>query len=255
MFESNIRIGSCPECCEVGIMANGLKSRIEKVDWDGMPSGLGETGHYLTPPLLSADECDELVAMYADESRFRSHIIMARYRFGSGDYKYFAYPLPEIVREMRSRFYPHLAEMANQWNAQLGNEERFPATHEQFTKVCHERGQTRPTPLLLHYESGDYNCLHQDVYGAVAFPLQLTCFLTAKTAYLGGEFVLVENQPRAQSKAVVLAPEQGQVLVFATRSRPVRGKRGYFRVGVRHGVSPIRSGMRYTLGVPFHDAE
>ena len=232
-----------------------IQSRLRQIDWSALKSQMSDHGHYLTPPLLTAVECDELVAMYPDDKRFRSHIIMARYRFGSGDYKYFAHPLPEIVRELRGGFYPHLAEMANGWNQQLGSDERFPSHHDAFLKLCHDRGQRRPTPLLLHYEKGDYNCLHQDVYGAIAFPLQLTCFLTDKTEYTGGEFVLLENQPRAQSKATVLAPEQGQILVFPTRARPVRGKRGYFRVGLRHGVSAIRSGVRYTLGVPFHDGE
>ncbi len=193
--------------------------------------------------------------MYPDENRFRSHIIMARYRFGSGDYKYFNYPLPEIVHELRHEFYSQLAPVANDWNEKLGIEQRFPAQHDALLKLCHQRGQKRPTPLLLHYETGDYNCLHQDLYGEIAFPLQLTCFLSGKNDYTGGEFVLLEQQPRAQSKAEAIAPERGQVLVFTTRYRPKRGSRGYFRVNVRHGVSKVQSGVRYTLGIPFHDAE
>ncbi len=232
-----------------------FSKRLQELDWNALKSALALQGHYLTHPLLTPDECAELIAMYPEDKRFRSHIVMARYRFGSGDYKYFAYPLPELVREIRTAFYPQLAEVANGWNEQLGSEERFPTHHDAFLKLCHDHGQVRPTPLLLHYEKGDYNCLHQDVYGAIAFPLQLTCFLSDKADYTGGEFVLLENQPRAQSKATVLAPERGQVLVFPTRTRPVRGKHGYFRVSLRHGVSTVRSGMRYTLGVPFHDAE
>lgn len=236
-------------------MQSSIRRRIESLEWERISEEMFARGHVLTPPLLTDMECSELVGMYADAERFRSHIIMARYRFGSGDYKYFSYPLPEIVREMRVGFYPHVARVANRWNEVLGAAERFPKTHEEFLKLCHARGQTRPTPLLLHYETGDYNCLHQDLYGDVAFPLQLTCFLTSKSEYTGGEFVLVEQQPRAQSKVEVLTPEQGQVLVFATRQRPEKGMRGYYRVSVRHGVSQIRSGLRYTLGVPFHDAE
>lgn len=237
-------------------MGENIARRIEKLDWKRLAVELDEGGYSLTPTLVTPSECRELVEMFPEDERFRSHIIMARYRFGSGDYKYFAHPLPEIVQEMRSGFYPRLAEVANEWNERLGVEERFPNQHEQLVKICHQRGQRRPTPLLLlHYETGDYNCLHQDLYGQVAFPLQLTCFLSGKTEYSGGEFILMEQQPRAQSKAEVLAPEQGQILVFTTRYRPLKGSRGYYRVNVKHGVSRIRSGVRYTLGVPFHDAE
>jgi len=236
-------------------MQTSIRKRIEKLNWDQLTRELSMTGHCVTPSVLAAKECAELVAMYPEDRRFRSHIVMARYRFGSGDYKYFSYPLPDIVGEMRSGFYPPLAGVANQWNERLGLKDRFPESYDEFIELCHRRGQNRPAPLLLHYQEGDYNCLHQDLYGEVAFPLQLTCFLSDRADYSGGEFVLVEQQPRAQSRAEVLAPEQGQVLIFATRERPVKGKRGYFRVRVRHGVSPIRIGLRYTLGVPFHDAE
>ncbi|MGZ4789122.1 MAG: 2OG-Fe(II) oxygenase [Terriglobales bacterium] len=232
-----------------------LRNRLTAIDWESVTRELNERGHCVTEPILTEEECHDLSDMYADEKRFRSHIVMARYRFGSGDYKYFAHPLPDIVREMRSAFYRRLAPVANDWNEKLGSEQRFPAEHEELLKMCHHRGQKRPTPLLLHYEAGDYNCLHQDLYGQVAFPLQLTCFLSKKSEYTGGEFLLMEQQPRAQSKAEVIAPEQGQVLVFTTRYRPKHGSRGYFRVNVRHGVSRVHSGVRYTLGIPFHDAE
>jgi hypothetical protein len=181
---------------------------------------------------------------------------MARYRFGLGDYKYFNYPLPEIVQELRECSYPHLAPVASEWNKTLGIAAAYPASLSAYLKECHKRGQSRPTPLLLHYEAGGYNCLHQDLYGEIAFPFQMTYFLSEPSKdFDGGEFVLVEQVPRAQSKAHVIAPRQGQALIFTTRYRPVKGSRGYYRANIKHGVSKIRSGRRYTLGVIFHDAE
>jgi len=232
-----------------------IAQRIHDLDWTSLTSDLDTQGYALTPSLLSPSECEQLIALYSDDKLFRSHIIMARYRFGSGDYKYFAHPLPAIINELRTSLYPYLATVANRWNEVLGAEDKFPARHEVLLAECHQRGQARPTPLLLHYETGDYNCLHQDLYGQIAFPLQLTCFLSPQSAYTGGEFVLTEQQPRAQSRVQVVAAEQGQALIFTTRYRPVKGSRGYFRLNVRHGVSRIHSGVRYTLGVPFHDAE
>jgi hypothetical protein len=232
-----------------------LTHQIDNLDWSTLSEHLHDRGFALTKPLLTNSECDKLIALYSHDDLFRSHIIMARYRFGSGDYKYFAHPLPDSVTQIRTAFYPPLATIANQWNQELGVNQQFPETHDQLLKVCHQRGQKRPTPLLLHYETGDYNCLHQDLYGEIAFPLQLTCFLSKKTDYSGGEFVLTEQQPRAQSKVEVITPEQGQILVFTTRYRPKKGSRGYFRVNVKHGVSQVHSGVRYTLGIPFHDAE
>ena len=194
--------------------------------------------------------------MYSSESAFRSHIIMARYRFGRGDYKYFDYPLPGIIQDLRQHTYSYLASLANDWNKALGVEETFPEKHSAFLARCKKQGQTRATPLLLHYEADDFNCLHQDLYGAVAFPMQLTCFLSeVGRDYEGGEFVLVEQQPRAQSKAQVIAPAQGDILIFATKYRPVKGSRGYYRTNLRHGVSRVKRGTRFTLGVIFHDAE
>jgi len=181
---------------------------------------------------------------------------MARFRFGEGDYKYFAMPLPEIVQQLRAAFYPHVAAVANRWMEQLGDRQRFPDELEEFLAVCHRKGQRKPTPLLLHYDAGDYNCLHQDLYGEVAFPLQLTCFLSQPGEdYTGGEFLLVEQRPRAQSKGEVVEPRQGDVIIFTTRYRPVQGSKGYYRVNVRHGVARVRSGTRYTLGIIFHDAK
>ncbi len=181
---------------------------------------------------------------------------MSRYRFGRGDYKYFDYPLPAIVQELRERTYSYLVPLANEWNKALGLPEVLPEQHSAFLAACKKKGQSRATPLLLHYEAGDFNCLHQDLYGAIAFPLQLTCFLSQPgTDYEGGEFVLVEQQPRAQSKAEVITATQGQALIFATRYRPVKGARGYYRTNLRHGVSRLERGTRFTLGVIYHDGQ
>ena len=234
----------------------GISDRLAQLDWNTMSASLWERGYALTPAFLAAEECAWLIGLYSSTSVFRSHIIMARYRFGRGDYKYFQYPLPPLVQQLREHSYPHLASIANQWNRALGVRDSFPDRHSDLLEICQKKGQVRPTPLLLHYDAGDFNCLHQDLYGEVAFPLQMTCFLSQPgTDYEGGEFVLVEQQPRAQSKAAVVAPKQGQMLIFATRSRPVQGSRGYYRVNLRHGVSPIRSGTRFALGVIYHDAE
>jgi hypothetical protein len=237
-----------------------MSQRLAGLDWPALHDSLRNHGYALTPPLLTESECNGLVGMYASETAFRSHIIMARYRFGRGDYKYFDYPLPAIVQELRENAYPHLVPVANEWNRNMGSTKRsteeFPARHSAFLAICRKNGQTRATPLLLHYEAGDFNCLHQDLYGAVAFPLQLTCFLSqAGIDYEGGEFVLVEQQPRAQSKAEVIVAAQGQVLIFATRYRPVKGGRGYYRTNLRHGVSRVKRGVRFTLGVIFHDGQ
>jgi hypothetical protein len=194
--------------------------------------------------------------LYDAEHLFRSRIDMKRFRFGEGEYKYFAYPLPPLVHALRESLYPRLAVIANAWAKATGQPEHFPSTHEQLLAFCRRNGQTKPTPLLLRYAAGDYNCLHQDLYGAVAFPLQLTAFLSRPGRdYSGGEFLLVEQRPRAQSRGEALAPEQGEIVIFATRHRPVEGSRGYHRVTMRHGVSTVRSGSRLTLGVIFHDAQ
>lgn len=233
------------------------EERIDSLDWNAATDSLSQRGYAVTPQILSSEECASLVAMYPDESRFRSRILMERYRFGVGDYKYFGNPLPEIVASLRTATYPHLASVANEWAENLGEKSpRFPGEHAAFVKTCHKAGQTRPTPLLLHYEAGGYNCLHQDIYGDVAFPLQMV-FLLGQPGldWEGGEFLLVEQQPRAQSKAEVVGADQGQAIVFTTRYRPVRGTRGYYRVNVKHGVSRVRTGTRYTLGIIFHDAK
>ncbi len=208
-----------------------------------------------TPRLLAPSECAELIRLWEDEDRFRARIEMARYRFGEGAYKYFQYPLPELVAELRALLYPPLAAIANRWQEALGERERYPERLEEYLTRCHRAGQTRPTPLLLRYEAGGYNCLHQDLYGDLAFPLQVTCFLSRPDQdYTGGEFLLVEQRPRAQSRGEAIRGEQGEAVIFPTRYRPVRGARGHYRVVMRHGVSTVRSGERCTLGVIFHDA-
>jgi uncharacterized protein len=216
---------------------------------------LETAGWARTGPVLSARQCADLVQLYADEARFRSRIDMARYRFGAGEYKYFASPLPPLVQQLRETCYPALAAIANRWQEALGRPERYPPTLAEFLEQCHRAGQTKPTPLLLRYEAGGYNCLHQDLYGDVAFPLQMTCLLSRPGLdFTGGEFLLVEQRPRAQSRGESIALEQGEMVIFTTRHRPVQGVRGYYRVVMRHGVSTVTSGVRLTLGVIFHDA-
>ena len=234
-----------------------IAQRIGALDWGGTAESLSERGYAVTSSILTTAECDSLVALYTDASRFRSHIIMERYRFGIGDYKYFANPLPELVTDLRSSAYPHLAEVANQWAEALGETASpYPRDHASFLKTCHKAGQTKPTPLMLHYEAGGYNCLHQDLYGEVSFPLQMVFLLGQQGRdWQGGEFVLVEQQPHAQSKAQVVLADCGQAIIFTTRYRPVKGSRGYHRVNLRHGVSRVHSGTRYTLGIIFHDAK
>jgi len=239
------------------LAAQSVEERIAALDWEAAGNSLCERGHAVTPPILSPEECISLVAMYAEASRFRSQIVMERYRFGVGDYKYFGHPLPEIVSSLRTSAYPHLAKVANHWADLLGDERpRFPPEHDAFMRICHQAGQIKPTPLLLHYEAGGYNCLHQDIYGEIAFPLQMVFLLGQPgRVWEGGEFLLVEQQPRAQSRAEVVHANQGQAIIFTTRYRPVRGTRGYYRVNVKHGVSRVDRGTRYTLGIIFHDAK
>jgi hypothetical protein len=237
-------------------VSKSIEKRLGELDWESVCQSLWSYGYALTAPLLTAEECGELIEMYSREGVFRSHIVMERYRLGRGDYKYFDYPLPAAVQDLRTHSYPHLSRLANQWNRAMGLASIFPTEHEAFLAQCRPAGQTRATPLLLHYAAGDFNCLHQDLYGEIAFPLQLTCFLSQpEIDYTGGEFLLLEQQPRAQSRAEVIVASQGQAVIFATRYRPVKGKRGYFRASLRHGVSRVRSGRRFTLGVIFHDAK
>ena len=246
-----------PKAVQETPRAQSIVSRIDALDWKATADSLSQRGYAVTAQILLPEECVSLVAMYADEARFRSRIVMERYRFGVGDYKYFGNPLPETIASLRTAAYPHLASVANEWAESLGEKSpRFPAEHAAFLKTCHKAGQTKPTPLLLHYEVGGYNCLHQDIYGEVAFPLQMVFLLGQQDCdWEGGEFLLVERQPRAQSKAEVVHANQGQAIIFTTRHRPVRGTRGYYRVNMKHGVSRIHRGTRYTLGIIFHDAK
>lgn len=225
------------------------------IDWAAVGGSLDARGFAILPRLLTSEQCRTLAAMYPEDSRFRSHIHMARHGFGRGEYKYFAYPLPDLIAGLRASLYPRLAEIANRWNGDLGIEERFPSEHEAFLKRCHAAGQTRPTPLLLQYVAGDYNCLHQDLYGSRVFPLQVAILLSAPGRdFSGGEFVITEQRPRMQSRASVAPLGEGDAVVFAVHHRPVRGTRGTYRVNLRHGVSEILGGRRHTLGVIFHDA-
>ena len=238
-------------------MRNPIQDRVAALDWQHIASYISAYGYASTGPLLDATECESLVELFGQTAHFRSHVVMERYRFGKGDYKYFRYPLPDTVEALRSATYPHLAKIANAWSAQLGGKEKpFPLEHQEFLSRCHKEGQKQATPLLLHYEAGGYNCLHQDLYGEIAFPLQLVVMLGQQGRdWEGGEFVLVQNVPRAQSRAEVITAPQGHGIIFTTRYRPVKGARGTYRVSLRHGVSRIRSGTRYTLGIIYHDAK
>jgi uncharacterized protein len=230
--------------------------RLDRTDWAALSAALDRHGSAVIEALLTPAECRELAALYAQDDRFRSHIHMARHGFGRGEYKYFKYPLPDPIGALRSALYPPLSEVANGWNERMGIATRYPAKHAAFLKQCHDAGQLRPTPLLLKYMAGDYNCLHQDLYGELAFPIQLTILLSEPGEdFTGGEFVLTEQRPRMQSRAEVVPLRQGDAVVFAVHHRPVQGARGNYRVNLRHGVSRVRSGFRYTLGIIFHDAK
>ena len=230
-------------------------ARLQAYDWAGIGDELDAHGCAMLEALLSPQECAKLASMYADDEHFRSRVPMARHGFGRGEYRYFDYPLPELVAGLRSAVYPRLAPIANRWNASMGLPVRYPATHAEFIERCHAAGQRRPTPLLLQYGAGDYNCLHQDLYGEHVFPLQLAILLSEPGRdFSGGEFVLTEQRPRMQSRVEVAPLRQGDAVLFAVHQRPVQGTRGSYRVNMRHGVSRVRSGHRHTLGIIFHDA-
>ena len=233
-----------------------MVERIASLAWDKIAEDLDRHGCALTGPVLGTAECASLVALYAREEHFRSRVVMGRHGFGSGEYKYFSHPLPDLVGALRAALYPRLASIANRWNERMGLEPRYPADHEAFLRKCHAAGQSRPTPLLLKYVTGDFNCLHQDLYGELAFPLQATFLLSRPGRdFTGGEFLLTEQRPRMQSRAEVVPLCRGEGVIFAVHQRPVQGARGYYRVNLRHGVSRLRSGERHTLGVIFHDAK
>ena len=232
-----------------------IHARLDRYDWMGVVAHLDANGWATLPRLLSTNEAASIASLYEDARRFRSHVLMARHGFGRGEYKYFAYPLPDLVASLRTALYQRFVAVANRWNESMGIAVRYPATHADFLKRCHDSGQTRPTPLLLQYGEGDFNALHQDVYGEHVFPLQVAVLLSdPHKDFTGGEFVLTEQRPRMQSRVEVVPLEQGDGVVWAVRNRPVRGSRGIYRVNMRHGVSRLRSGHRHTLGVIFHDA-
>jgi hypothetical protein len=233
-----------------------IKERIEKLDWRSIEETLNRSGYALTSTLLRAPECREIIDLYGNDKIFRSRVVMERHNFGRGEYQYFADPLPQIVLELREHFYLPLAEIANRWMPRLQQRWRYPPTLAEFISHCHQHQQTKPTPLVLRYETDDYNCLHQDLYGEVSFPLQAACVLNMHGRdFSGGEFLLSEQRPRAQTRAEAITIEQGQFIIFPNRWRPVSGTRGDYRLNMRHGVSRLKSGRRYCLGIIFHDAK
>jgi uncharacterized protein len=236
--------------------SSDVPTRVEALDWSQIETDLDAQGCAVLKQLLAPDECRALAALYPDDARFRSRVVMGSHGFGRGEYKYFAYPLPELIAQLRPALYARLSGIANRWNEAMGIDIRYPAQHEAFLKRCHDAGQGRPTPLLLQYEAGDYNCLHQDLYGEHVFPLQVAILLSQPGRdFEGGEFVLTEQRPRMQSRAEVVSLGQGDAVAFAVHHRPVQGTRGSYRVNLRHGVSRLRSGRRHTIGIIFHDAK
>ena len=236
--------------------SSDIASRVDTIDWTQASRDLDAQGCAVLKGLLSAEECRALASLYPDDKRFRSRVVMGRHGFGRGEYKYFSYPLPDLIAELRPLLYAQLHNVANRWNEAMGIAIRYPESHDAFLRRCHAAGQVRPTPLLLQYGAGDYNCLHQDLYGEHVFPLQVAILLSEPdTDFSGGEFVLTEQRPRMQSRPEVVPLTQGDAVAFAVHVRPVQGTRGFYRVNLRHGVSRIRSGHRHTLGVIFHDAK
>ena len=230
--------------------------RVAAIDWPRVERDLDAFGAAILPKLLSPEECRAIAALYPDDARFRAKIVMARHGFGRGEYKYFDYPLPALIGGLRGALYARLAPVANRWNERMGLATRYPAEHREFLAACHAAGQRRPTPLLLQYDPGDFNCLHQDLYGDLAFPLQVAVLLSEPGGdFTGGEFVLTEQRPRMQSRPEVVPLSQGDGVAFAVHNRPVEGTRGTYRVNMRHGVSRLRSGRRHTLGIIFHDGK
>jgi hypothetical protein len=238
------------------VAAETIPERLSSIAWERVDSDLNEYGGAVLEQLLTPDECESVTAMYPDDAPFRSRVVMARHGFGRGEYKYFRYPLPKLVEDARTHLYPRLVPIANRWNEALRIDVRYPAKHAEFLERCHDAGQRRPTPLLLQYGEGDYNCLHQDLYGEHVFPIQVAVLLSEPGLdFRGGDFVLAEQRPRMQSRVEVVPLWQGDAVAFAVHHRPVQGARGTYRVNLRHGVSRIRHGHRRTLGIIFHDAE
>ena len=237
------------------IPAIGASDRVNALDWQRISRDLDEHGNAVLAGIVAPAQGDALAALYPEDGAFRSRVVMERHGFGKGEYKYFKYPLPEVISDLRTALYPHLQPAANRWNQLMGVDVQYPETHADFLQRCHRAGQRRPTPLLLQYDPGDFNCLHQDLYGEHVFPIQVTVLLSEPGRdFSGGEFVLTEQRPRMQSRAEVVALEKGDAVAFAVHYRPVQGKRGAYRVNFRHGVSRVHSGRRYTAGIIFHDA-
>jgi uncharacterized protein len=229
---------------------------VEDISWDQVVQELDAQGNAVIKGILSADECDDVRALYQERKLFRSEVIMERHGFGRGEYRYFSYPLPDLVTTLRTSLYPHLVPIANRWNEVMDVDVRYPARHADYIRRCHQAGQDKPTPLILKYETGDYNCLHQDLYGEHIFPLQVAILLSEPDRdFTGGEFVMTEQRPRMQSRPIVVPLRKGDGVVFAVHHRPVQGKKSVYRVNLRHGVSRLRSGSRHTLGIIFHDAQ
>jgi uncharacterized protein len=237
-------------------LVSDIEGRVGSLNWPQLTADLHESGWARTGEILTPSECLNLRGQYTNDDLFRSRVVMARHRFGLGEYKYFAYPLPGLVAGLREALYLRLAGVANDWEKKLAGKSEYPGTHGEFIQLCHAKGQERPTPLMLRYEAGGYNCLHQDLYGAIYFPLQTVFMMNQpESEFAGGEFVLVEQRPRAQSAVHVIAPRQGEGVIFTTRWRPVQGTKGHYRVNIKHGVSTITRGTRHTLGIVYHDAE
>jgi uncharacterized protein len=232
-----------------------LERRVENYDWDAIGLDLNMFGSAVLEKLLTANECESVASLYDNDEHFRSCVNMARHGFGKGEYKYFKYPLPIVIAELRTALYSRIVTFANAWNERMNVDVRYPKKHADYLKLCHDAGQVRPTPLLLRYASGDFNCLHQDLYGNLVFPFQVTILLSEPNReFTGGEFVLTEQRPRMQSRAEVVPLRQGDAVLFAVHNRPVQGTKGNYRVNLRHGVSRVRSGCRHTVGIIFHDA-
>jgi hypothetical protein len=242
----------------IGEVQRRLKSAVERLgefDWQQIGRDLDHQGNAVMERLLSPEQCRAIAGLYSNDDLFRSRVVMGRHGFGRGEYKYFSYPLPDLLDRLRTEVYPHLVGVANRWNEAMGIDTRYPDTHADFIERCHKAGQKRPTPLLLQYGADDYNCLHQDLYGEHVFPIQLAILLSEpNTDFTGGEFVMTEQRPRMQTRPMIVPLRQGDGVVFAVHNRPVQGTRGAYRVNLRHGVSRIRSGHRHTVGIIFHDA-
>ena len=238
------------------VSGEAVATRIAAIDWARVASDLDGEGHAIVKGLLTRDECEAVASLYSNDEAFRSRVVMARHSYGRGEYRYFAYPLPALVADLRIALYPHLAPIANRWNTAMNVDVRYPDSHADFIARCHAAGQTRPTPLLLQYGADDYNCRHQDLDGEHVFPLQVAILLAEpERDFTGGEFVMTEQRPRMQTRPMVLPLRQGDAAVFAVHRRPVQGTRGVYRVNLRHGVARVRSGHRHTLGIIFHDAQ